>query len=74
MVVSLDEEESSERNCWKLYFDGASNGLGHSIGAVLITLEGEYCLFTARLDLTTPITWQNIKLAPWDYRLQLIKG
>ena len=56
MVVSLDEEESSERNCWKLYFDGASNALGHSIGAVLITLEGEYFLFTARLDLTTPIT------------------
>ena len=50
MAVSHVEEESSKKSCWKLYFDGASNALGHGIGAVLITPEGEYYLFTAKLD------------------------
>ena len=50
MAVSHDKEGSLEKTCWKLYFDGASNALGHGIGIVLITLEGENCPFTARLD------------------------
>ena len=29
---------------------GASNALGHKIKAILITLEGKYCLFMAKLD------------------------
>ena len=44
------EDESTKQNAWKLYFDGASNVLGHDIGAILISPEGEYCLFTARLN------------------------
>ena len=50
MVVSHVEEESLEKNCWKLYFDGASNAMAHGIGAVLITPKGEYYPFMARLD------------------------
>ena len=50
MDVPHVEEKSSEKTCWKLYFDGASNALGHRINAVLITLEGEYYLFTTKLD------------------------
>ena len=50
MVVSHHEEESSKKDCWKLYLDGASNVLGHGISVVLITLKGEYCAFTTRLD------------------------
>ena len=50
MTVSYVEEESSKKNCWRLYFDVASNALGDDIDAILITSEGEYCLFTARLD------------------------
>ena len=50
MDVPHVEEKSSEKTCWKLYFDGASNALGHRIDVVLITPEGEYCPFTARLD------------------------
>ena len=42
MVVSHVEEESSKKTCWKLYFYGAANALGHRIGDVLITSEGEY--------------------------------
>ena len=50
VAISYDEEEKIEKICWKLYFDKASNSLGHYIGAVLTTLKGEYCPFTARLD------------------------
>ena len=50
MTISHVEEESSKKTCWKLYFDEASNALGHGIGAVLIISEGEYYPFTARLD------------------------
>ena len=54
MAVSHDEEESSKKDYWKLYFDGASNALGHGIDVILITLEGEYCPFVARLDFNYP--------------------
>ena len=50
MVVLYNEEESLEKNCWKLYFNRAFNALGHGISAILINPEGEYCPFTARLD------------------------
>ena len=33
-----------------MYFDGASNALGRGVGAVLISLEGNHCLFTAKLS------------------------
>ena len=50
MVVSHDEEESPKKKCWKLYFDGVSNTLGHDISAVLITSKREYYPFRDRLD------------------------
>ena len=50
MAIVHFEEESSENTCWKLYFDEASNALGHEIGAVLITLKGECYPFMAKLD------------------------
>ena len=52
MVISHDKKESSKKDCWKLYFDAASNALGHDIDVVLITPEDEYCPFTARLDFS----------------------
>ena len=50
IAFSHIEDESSEKPGWKLYFDRASNALGHSVDAILITLEGEYCPFISRLD------------------------
>ena len=50
MAVLHDKEESSEKNGWKLYFNEASNALGHEIIVVLVTPKGEYCHFMARLD------------------------
>ena len=43
------EKEATKEDTWKLYFDGASNALGHGIDAVLISPEGEYCPFTGRV-------------------------
>ena len=50
LAIMQVEEEFVEENSWKLYFGSASNALKHDINAILITLEGEYCSFTARLD------------------------
>ena len=32
-----------------MWFDGASNALGHGVGEVLVTPDDQYILFTARL-------------------------
>ena len=50
LAIFQIEDESTQEDIWKLYFDGASNALGHRIGAVLISPEGEYYPFTAKLN------------------------
>ena len=42
-------EDNGDENRWTLFFDGASNALGHGIGAVIISPEKEYIPMTARL-------------------------
>ena len=49
-VLQIEEKEYLEKDGWKMYFDGASNALGHGVGAVLISLEGNHCPFTAKLS------------------------
>ena len=44
------KDESTKKDTWKLYFDRASNALGHGISVVLISPEREYCPFTTRLN------------------------
>ena len=48
-ILQIDEEKTPEEDGWKMYFDGASNALGRGVGAVLISLEGNHCSFTAKL-------------------------
>ena len=36
-VLQIEEEESPKEDEWKMYFDGASNTLGRSVGAILIS-------------------------------------
>ena len=45
-LFATEEDENDERN-WILFFDGASNALGHGIGAVLISPEKQYIPMTA---------------------------
>ncbi|WRX13925.1 Integrase [Theobroma cacao] len=49
-VLHIEEVGPNELNPWKVYFDGASNALGHGIGAVLISPKGKYYPATARLN------------------------
>ncbi|GAU51864.1 hypothetical protein TSUD_416480, partial [Trifolium subterraneum] len=44
-----DDEGPEPGARWKLAFDGASNAMGHGIGAVLISPRNGYTPFTARL-------------------------
>ncbi|XP_017970368.1 PREDICTED: uncharacterized protein LOC108660630 [Theobroma cacao] len=49
-VLHIEKENLNELNPWKMYFDGASNALGHEIGAVLISPNEKYYPATTRLN------------------------
>ena len=49
IMAVFNGDESSKNGEWTLLFDGASNALGHGIGAVLISPEGKTIPFTAKL-------------------------
>ena len=50
-IMTLFEEgvEDEDRDKWIVWFDGASNALGHGVGAVLLTPDDKCIPFTARL-------------------------
>ena len=48
--LQIDEEKTFEEDGWKMYFNGVSNALGHGVGVVLISPEGNHCPFTAKLS------------------------
>ncbi|KAA3485545.1 RNA-directed DNA polymerase (Reverse transcriptase), Ribonuclease H-like protein [Gossypium australe] len=50
MYITEKECESSKEKSWKMSFDSASNTLGHGIGTVLMSPEGNHYPFTARLN------------------------
>ena len=50
LAIFQIKDESTKEDTWKLYFDRASNALGHGIDAVLISSKGKYCPFTTRLN------------------------
>jgi len=49
MALFATEDDEDDERKWMLFFDGASNALGHGIGAVLISPEKQYIPMTARL-------------------------
>jgi len=50
MAIFQVGEESKDNETWTMCFDGASNAIGHGIGAVLTSPEGNHFPATARLD------------------------
>ncbi|KAK5777038.1 hypothetical protein PVK06_045003 [Gossypium arboreum] len=50
MCITEMESESSKEKSWNMCFDGASNTLGHGIGAILVSPNGNHYPFTARLN------------------------
>ncbi|XP_017974556.1 PREDICTED: uncharacterized protein LOC108661608 [Theobroma cacao] len=49
-VCLTSEEESKEKENWKIFLDGASNALGHGIGAVLVSPEEDHYPVIAKLN------------------------
>lgn len=49
-VCQTNEEESEEKENWKMFFDGASKALGHGIGAVLVSPERDHYPVIAKLN------------------------
>ncbi|XP_027189398.1 uncharacterized protein [Cicer arietinum] len=49
IMTFFKDTESPDKEKWTLVFGGASNALGHGIGAILISLENQLIPFTARL-------------------------
>ncbi|XP_022774113.1 uncharacterized protein LOC111316426 [Durio zibethinus] len=48
-IFQLEEGEHVEK-CWRMYFDGAANALGHRIGVILISSKEQYYPVIARLN------------------------
>ncbi|XP_039000058.1 uncharacterized protein LOC120125784 [Hibiscus syriacus] len=48
-IFVIEEEEVPKDEVWKMNFDGASNAVGHEIGAILISPERDHYPFTSRL-------------------------
>nr|KYP50687.1 Uncharacterized protein Mb2253c family [Cajanus cajan] len=51
-ILTLEDEleQQSQNESWSMFFDGASNIMGHGIGAILISSQGKHIPVTARLD------------------------
>jgi len=49
MALFEKEVEDEDRDKWILWFDGASNALGHGVRAVLVTPNNQCIPFTTRL-------------------------
>ena len=73
MTIFQVEDESTKQDTWKLYFDGASNVLGHGIGAILIPLKENTAHLQPDWTLTVQTMWQNMKHALWAYKQPSIR-
>ena len=49
MALFKDKLEEEDEDKWFVWFDGASNALGHGVGAALVSLDDQCVPFTARL-------------------------
>ena len=47
-MALFEEKLDEDRDKWTVWFDGASNVLGHGVGAVLVSLDNQSIPFTAR--------------------------
>jgi len=49
MTLFEEEVEDEDRDKWIVWFDSASNALGHGVGGILLTPDDQCIPFTARL-------------------------
>ena len=79
MTLFGEKVEDEDRDKWIMWFEGASNALGHGVGAVLVFLDEQYIPFTARLgfDCTNNIAEYEVCAfgiqATIDFKVKLLK-
>ena len=79
MTLFKEEVEDKDKDKWIMWFDGASNALGHGVGEVLVCPDEQYIPFTARLgfDYTNNIAeYEACALgiqAAIDFKVKLLK-
>ena len=79
MALFEEEGEDEDKEKWIVWFDGASNALGHGIGVVLVSPEKQCLPFMARLcfDCTNNMAeYEACTLgiqAVINYRVKLLK-
>ncbi|XP_020209060.1 uncharacterized protein LOC109793995 [Cajanus cajan] len=51
-ILTLKDEpkKQNQNESWSMFFDGASNIMGHGIGAILMSSQGKHISVTTRLD------------------------
>ena len=49
IMASFEEKLDKDRDKWIMWFDGASNVLGHGVGAALVSPNNQCIPFTTRL-------------------------
>ncbi|XP_020207429.1 uncharacterized protein LOC109792429 [Cajanus cajan] len=50
LTLKDELEKKSQNESWSMFFDGASNIMGHGIGAILMSSQGKHIPMMARLD------------------------
>ncbi|XP_006603415.1 uncharacterized protein [Glycine max] len=69
MTLFGEEVEDEDKDKSIMWFDGASNSLGHGVGAVLVSPDEQYIPFTARLgfDCTNNMAEYELR-REWETR------
>ncbi|XP_006577518.2 uncharacterized protein [Glycine max] len=79
MTLLEEEVEDKDKDKWIVWFDSASNALGHGVGAILVTPDNRCIPFTARLgfDCTNNMAeYEACALeiqAAIDFKVKLLK-
>jgi len=79
MTLFRDEVVDEDRDKWIVWFDGASNALGHRVGAVLVSPDEQYIPFMTRLGFECTNNIADYKAcalgiqAAIDFKVKLLK-
>ncbi|XP_006574070.1 uncharacterized protein LOC114415745 [Glycine soja] len=79
MALFEEESEDEDKEKWIIWFDGASNALGHGIGVVLVSPDKQCFPFMARLCFACTNNMEEYKAcalgirAAIDFKVKLLK-
>jgi len=79
MTFFEEEVEDEDRDKWIMWFDDASNALGHGLGAILVSPDEQYISFIARLGFDCTKNIANYEVcalgnqAAIDFKIKLLK-